>query len=198
MEAGRSLVLAGPEPAILDMAVAGGAGLAVWRRPADPQLAAALRGGPPVADLRLAGAPAVLGRDLDDRTRERIGPALRADMQALLRRFAILSGAAELELRLEAVTGDACWKFHRDMVRLRLLTTYDGPATEYVTARHAERALQQQRDYRGPLRRLRPFDVALFRGARDAGGDAVVHRSPPIAGSGRTRLLFCLTDPGRV
>jgi len=48
-----------------------------------------------------------------------------------------------------------------------------------------------------PLQRLRPFDVALFRGVRDSGKDAVVHRSPPIAGSGRTRLLFCLTDPGR-
>ena len=193
----------GRDPAILDAALAQGAGLAIWQRPPDPAVAAELRRGLPPVNLRLTGNAVALGMTLDRTAADPSSwrglagvPALLADMRDLLGRSAGLARETELELRLETVTGDACWKFHRDMVGWRLLTTYAGPATEYVPARCADIALRQQQAYRGPLERMRPFDVALFHGVRGAGNDAVVHRSPPIAGSGRTRLLFCITDRG--
>jgi hypothetical protein len=62
------------------------------------------------------------------------------------------------------VRHDACWKFHRDYVHLRLLTTYFGPATQIVPVSDAERTLLRQRDYDGPYLPMPAHTVALFKG----------------------------------
>lgn len=50
------------------------------------------------------------------------------------------------------------------------------------------------------IRRLDRGAVALLRGERGATSDrpAVLHRSPPIAGTGIVRLLLTIDDVGRV
>ena len=114
------------------------------------------------------------------------------DVEDLARAFSKTTGSDLVDVRLERVSHDACWKFHRDCVEARLLTTYRGPATEWVRPRHAERALREQKRFKGPLERLRIHDVAVFKGSCARPGSGIVHRSPPIAGTGRTRLLLCL------
>lgn len=114
------------------------------------------------------------------------------DIGWLVSAFAIITGSERVDVRLERVDHDACWKFHRDTVEARLVTTYRGPTTEWVQMAHAESAIVEQRGFDGPLERLGDHDVALFKGNRAGPNSGIVHRSPPIAGTGRTRLFLCL------
>lgn len=114
------------------------------------------------------------------------------DVDDLVSTFAMITRTDFVDVRLERVSDDACWRFHRDCVEARLLTTYRGPATEWVQPVHAECALREQKRFKGPLEHLRTHDVAIFKGSCAGPGSGIVHRSPPIAGTGRTRLLLCL------
>jgi len=120
---------------------------------------------------------------------------LIADVDDLVWRFSKVAWTELVDVRLQRVSHDACWKFHRDCVEARLLTTYSGPATEWVQPIHAERALREQKLFKGPVEQLQNNDVAIFKGSSAGPGCGIVHRSPPIAGSGRTRLLLCLNKP---
>ena len=117
------------------------------------------------------------------------------DVDRLVFAFARIARTDLVDVRLESVSGDSCWKFHRDCVEARLLTTYHGPATEWVRPRHAEAALRAQKGFKGPLEHLKAHDVAIFKGSCAGAGSGIVHRSPPIAGTGRRRLLLCLNEP---
>lgn len=186
-------------------------GLAVWHRDAAASCAAWLdRLAPDRLPsgrllLRPRQVPEALA-ELFAACRTPAAPArawLAEDIAGLAALYAGLRGLERVDLRLQAVDHDACWKFHRDAVALRLLTTYRGPGTEWVAAADAARALRLQRRYAGALRSLPRFAVALFKGltADAAGGGegaGVVHRSPPVAGSGTTRLLLCIDAPSEV
>ena len=117
---------------------------------------------------------------------------LIGDVGDLVSVFSKISRTDLVDVRLECVSNDACWKFHRDCVEARLLTTYRGPATEWVQPIHAARALREQKRFKGPVEHLRIHDVAVFKGSCAGSGSGIVHRSPPIAGTGQTRLLLCL------
>jgi len=114
-----------------------------------------------------------------------------ADAAALAEQFVGVSGEPIVDIRLERVANDACWKFHIDNVFIRLVTTYFGPGTELVPDGFGQQARAAQRAYDGPLRRLQAGDVAIFRG----GATGVVHRSPPIAQTGDVRAMLCLNVP---
>ena len=112
--------------------------------------------------------------------------------------FADIAGLEMVDIGLKAIQHDACWMFHRDYVSLRALTTYLGPGTQLVAASEADRALKDQTIFRGRVREVPRHSVAIFKGATDAAGRGVVHRSPPIAGTGQTRLVLTLNIPGEV
>lgn len=114
---------------------------------------------------------------------------------------------ARIKIELGKVQDDQCRKFHVDKLRLRVLSTYLGPGTEWicedsVDRRHvggsaccpadANRAIL--RDPAG-LRRARTGDVLFMKGTAWPGNEArgLVHRSPSIAGRGVTRLVFVAT-----
>ncbi len=110
------------------------------------------------------------------------------DISELGQIFSNLMRVQLLRLRLEAVSDDACRKFHIDAVTARLVCTYRGPGTQYgiSTDGHVPR---------------RVFSVptgapALFRGALwpEEPPSGLLHRSPPIEGTGETRL-FLVFDP---
>jgi hypothetical protein len=195
----------GDDPSILDRIAEKGVALAIWTRPAPPGVAAWLDRLPPdrLPDGRFVAEPGgiperlailcdLVGLD-DSSVRKR----LIDDIAGLANVFARLSGAARVDLRLEAIDHDGCWRFHRDHVGLRLNATYRGPATQWPPLDQAARALRAQRRYRGPLNELPRFSAALFKGVKRAGASAVVHRSPPVAVCGQTRLFLCLNEEER-
>lgn len=198
------MVIQGDHPDVLSLISEPDVALAVWKRP--PGTMAALGrwlDALPVRHLpdgqfvaRLGEVPEQLSRLCEiakcgaSRERDR----LIDDITRLARLFARATGRDEMNLRIEAIDHDSCWRFHRDHVGLRLNATYLGPGTQFVPAERAGAALRAQRSYRGQLRHLRRFDVGLFKGKNLAGDDAIVHRSPPIVGSGLTRLFLCINE----
>ena len=88
--------------------------------------------------------------------------ALLHDIVDVAERFAAVAECDPIDIRLDVVDHDACWKFHRDNVDLRLLTTYVGPGTQYVTPGNAERAIDRQKAYDGPIEHVPEQAVALF------------------------------------
>lgn len=185
--------------------------LAIWNRRRPPSLAAWLDAleAPHLPDFRVQAETQDLPAAIEDMIAASPlpeGPArqmLADDVFMLAWRFAAVLDLPAVDVRLEPIGGDACWKFHRDHVPARLVTTYVGPGTQWVHPAHADQALEGQQDYAGPLERLSAGDVALFRGCAGHHGHAqgddrehgIVHRSPPIAGTGITRLLLCLNPP---
>jgi hypothetical protein len=128
------------------------------------------------------------------RAHNRMRDRLVEDIGNLVAIFAFITQSDDVDVRLQRVSNDACWKFHRDFVETRLVTTYRGPTTEWVRHTHAEKAIQEQRHFKGPLEHLGNGDVAIFKGSSTSPNKGVVHRSPPIAGTGLTRLLLCLNQ----
>lgn len=113
--------------------------------------------------------------------------ALIADAAGLGQRVAEVIGTRYLRVRLDAVQDDACRKFHLDQVPARLICSYRGRGTQYG-----------RRSADGPPEAIAEAPTGaplLMRGAQWPGPDSVlVHRSPPVASSGTTRLVLVL-DP---
>jgi len=109
------------------------------------------------------------------------GKALQDEIASLARRFAEIMGCDHMRWRLEVVDTDACRKFHADMVTARLLMSLSGPTTQWIDVDHPE-----------DIRDMRLGAVGLFKGRFWAGDTRILHRSPPIAGTGQTRLLLVI------
>ena len=123
--------------------------------------------------------------------RDRLGLAaaplagLIADVATLARLYGRILDRRVVRLRLETVTGDACSHFHVDRVRVRLLTSYLSLGTEW---------LDIAADGADCIRRFERFAVGLLKGSLWPASRGCAHRSPPIAGTGRHRLLLCIDD----
>ncbi|MEM8551858.1 MAG: DUF1826 domain-containing protein [Pseudomonadota bacterium] len=118
--------------------------------------------------------------------------ALIDDISALSDAFARMMDVPYIRLRLDVVTNNMCAKFHVDGVTARLICTYRGTGTQYgVSARGGEPDAVSTAPTGAPI---------LLRGTRwpqtlpHEETARVLHRSPPIAGTGETRLLLVL-DP---
>lgn len=135
------------------------------------------------------------------------GPArtfLAQDLRSLVQKFRVLTGIGSVKISFGAVTGDQCRKFHADYQRLRLITTYLGPGTEWLPEHVVRRdalveppacpTTANQLIVRDPsqVRRARAGDVLLLRGHDGVTGAALgaVHRSPPIEASREVRVVL--------
>ncbi len=110
------------------------------------------------------------------------------DVAALADIFSSLMDTVHLRLRLDVITTDACRKFHIDAVTARLICTYRGPGTQYgISTDGAEPACVLCVPTGTPI---------LLKGTHwpDGPASGLRHRSPPIVGTGETRLLLVL-DP---
>lgn len=195
-------VVESSDDAVLHQVAEHDVALAIWHRPQPAELATWLDSLPaerlpeghfmgPAACVpsRLAALCDLV--ELADSPERR---ALIDDIAGLARSFSRRTRSPDVDLRLEAIAHDACWRFHRDHVGYRLNATYRGPGTQWPPLEQAARALKAQRRYRGPLNEFPRFAAGLFKGVVRAGTEAIVHRSPPVAGSGQTRLFLCLNE----
>lgn len=102
--------------------------------------------------------------------------------------FAGLMRARFLRLRLDVIAHDACRKFHIDAITARLICTYRGTGTQYGMSTDGA---EPTRIFTTPTGSPLVLRGTLWPTDPPAG---LLHRSPPIAGSGETRLLLVL-DP---
>lgn len=113
---------------------------------------------------------------------------LIADISNLARSFAALMRAPHLRLRLQAVKTNACRKFHRDAITGRLVCTYRGTGTQYGTS---VQSAEPKRVFTVPTGAPILLRGTLWPADPPSG---LLHRSPPIEGTGETRLVLVL-DP---
>jgi hypothetical protein len=176
--------------------------LAVWRRPPPDGLGQILDGDAlkDFVGLRVVAPAANLPNLLPDALAaagvavEAVGD-LVAEISDLGLGFAELTEQPEVDVRLECITGDACRKFHADWVTVRLITTYQGRGTEWLELEDAAALADGASIAQLPVRSLVAGDVALLKGRLWADDRALVHRSPPIAGTGERRLVLVI-NPG--
>jgi hypothetical protein len=129
-----------------------------------------------VANLcQLSGIPQGRGRSL-----------LISDIVSLAEVYMGATQTSVLNLRLDVVSGNACHKFHQDYVTARLLCTYRGAGTQFGQS-HGNQAPED-------VHQMAEGHVGLFRGRlwSSGGPDILLHRSPPIEGSGERRLLLVI------
>lgn len=113
---------------------------------------------------------------------------LASDIGALAIMAGRILGARYVRLRMEAAMSVTCPNFHVDNVPARLLCTYRGSGTEYVT----EAGLEDPARYR----QVPTGAVGLFRGSQWPSDEAcgLLHRSPMPAEGEHARLLLVI-DP---
>lgn len=121
------------------------------------------------------------------------------DIDQLLRHFSAITRAASFRLLLTTVATDMCRKFHTDVNDLRMLCTYSGPGTLWLSSdninlkalhtskKHEEIAIDQQK-----IQQAKTGAAIILKGAiyPRENVQAVVHRSPTIEESGDKRLLL--------
>jgi len=182
--------------------------IAVWQRQA-PHLA--LRDAQELAKnrsfngLRCSIPTQKLSRVADSLSEISPYPYLQADVQLLIEMFSCLFELKAVGLRLTPLKNAMCPKFHVDRVPCRLITTYRGPATQWLPHHCVDRSklgtgsagLSDQDSGLYPseahIETLTAGDVALLKGELWEGneGAGAVHRSPAVE-SGHTRLLLTL------
>ena len=211
---GRRRARRGRHESVLGKILEADTNLVIWRREGGP---AAL---PPAAldyTARLAdrGDAFEVGLDEGGRPRDlRRMPrwpgrdALIEDWAKAQAMFRELVNDHAVEAKVEMVTHDKCRLFHGDFNRLRWLCTYAGPGTQWVADGDVDRVALARDDIRRDqrnqhvvpdARRIQQVDagdVILLKGYDFPGnaGGAAVHRSPPLAERGLTRLLLTLTS----
>ncbi len=127
------------------------------------------------------------------------------DIRQLLTSFMDLTGATSLRFLLATVNSNMCRRFHTDINDLRMLCTYTGPGTLWLTEDNVNReALNGQEDNEdivldeSKIRQADTGAVVLLKGAfyKKEGTRAIVHRSPTIEESGVERLLLRIDTNG--
>ena len=203
-----------PEANITDAIVEPQLNLVVWRRSLPQSVTRSLERWVVDAELSVDRVVPAHAPELDEVVAPISVVSLRQflldDMQCLLAHFVRLTGTDRVRVALCTKRTNSCRKFHTDNVRLRLITTYVGPGTEWPLDDAVDRAAMglpcacpyqaNHEIVRDPsaIERTRAGDVLLLKGERWADAIGAVHRSPPIEGTGQSRLVLSLTtiEPG--
>lgn len=110
------------------------------------------------------------------------------DIAALAAMFSSIMDSRYIRLRLDVIETNACRKFHIDALTARLICTYRGRATQYGNGAMGNEPTD--------IRDVPTGSPTILRGTswRSAAEPGLLHRSPPIEGTGETRLVLVL-DP---
>jgi hypothetical protein len=197
----------GDRPTVLRYILNPSVNLCLWQRPAQPAVIRELSS-LKASDLPDVRCPTSLDSFDDDVSmllqQHGLDPFAFKNWRVDLRRLADLyfsvSENRDVTLCLVTTDDDDCRRFHVDRTQLRLLCTYRGPGTEWLIDEQVDRLAQSTGAPNADIIRFgepsefEPFWAGILKGDAYPGnaGHGLVHRSPPIAGSGQTRVLFCL------
>jgi hypothetical protein len=201
----RAVAVSGAEPEVMFDVLRPEVNLAIWHRTLPPMFGPATRplaeAAPFIATVEDEPEAAV------DALAARLPVAAPLDLLADIRRLALLFAAVartggRVRIRLEAITGRGCHRWHADAVGLRLLCTYRGPGTEWLPLGGGARAARGIDPKALPCERGRVATgaAAILKGEGFAGnaGFGCIHRSPPAGPGERARVLLCIDEPGRI
>lgn len=144
----------------------------------------------------------VLKADYDTK---HIGAALSQDIAQLVDMFCYLFNQKRAGIRLTVLDRAMCPRFHVDKIPCRLVTTYQGVATQWLEHNNIDRTklgagsqgkLDEQSGllkHANQINQLTVGDVALLKGENwdESEGYGLVHRSPPVPAD-ENRLLLTI------
>lgn len=110
------------------------------------------------------------------------------DIAAMADIFTDVMQAPYVRLRLDVISTNACRKFHIDALTARLICTYRGSGTQYGASRDGDAPTD--------IFAVPTGSAMIMRGTSwpTTPKSQMLHRSPPIEGTGETRLVLVL-DP---
>jgi len=140
----------------------------------------------------------------EDNNRDEVN-TLCEDIALLVEMFCCLFDLKRAGLRLKVLDKPMCPRFHVDKIPCRLVTTYQGVATQWLNHSDVNRSKLGTGNLGKPdeesglfkslsnINQLTEGDVALLKGEYwdDNEGAGLVHRSPPVAAN-EQRLLLTL------
>ncbi|WP_166420240.1 DUF1826 domain-containing protein [Pseudoalteromonas sp. Z1A8] len=140
----------------------------------------------------------------EDNNRDEVN-TLCEDIALLVEMFCCLFDLKRAGLRLKVLDKPMCPRFHVDKIPCRLVTTYQGVATQWLNHSDVNRSKLGTGNLGKPdeesglfkslsnINQLTKGDVALLKGEywNDNEGAGLVHRSPPVAAN-EQRLLLTL------
>lgn len=116
---------------------------------------------------------------------------LKSDIRDLVHLFDTVVNGGSYRLLLTTVHGNMCRKFHTDINDLRLLCTYVGEGTLWVSEDEGNRIADVELPISPKqIHQAQAGDVIILKGALHPEGNPVLHRSPAIAKTGGKRLLL--------
>lgn len=117
------------------------------------------------------------------------------DIKECLYHFNEISNAKSFRLLLATVNTNMCRKFHTDINDLRMLCTYSGPGTLWLTDENINPKASASKSIvidEKKIQQVKTGAVVLLKGALypQYNTKTVVHRSPTIEETGEKRLLL--------
>ncbi|MEP6017184.1 MAG: DUF1826 domain-containing protein [Paracoccaceae bacterium] len=184
------------DPASLNTFLRPGSAATIWRRQTPPRIQTWLDGLDPEdlpfgREIVPSSAVAKTAQAFCDNAGMPDGVErewLLDDITSLANIFVDLMQARFLRLRLDVVTTNACRKFHIDAITSRLVCTYRGTGTQY--------GISSDGNDPKHVFTVQTGAPILLRGTLwpEQPPSGLLHRSPPIEGTGETRLVLVL-DP---
>ncbi len=192
-----------------------GVNLAIWPRSPNPDCTAAIDAlliVPHPAGLDIVpraitdlqeGIFSLVGGCCDERSAR----ALADDIWLLVRLFCEIADISSARVRVERIEDNGCQLFHADSLRIRMLCTYAGPGTEWLTednvrfdqlglqGRSVEEANRAIVVNEGRIQRVQPWHVAVFTGSQRGDALPLVHRSGPVRSKADHRIRLCIDSP---
>ena len=115
---------------------------------------------------------------------------LQNDIIDLLYRFQEVAKVDSFRIYFATIDNDMCRKFHTDINTLRLLCTYVGPGTLWLSDEIADQDPDQDFIHEEDIYQVETGNVLILKGALYPNAKAVMHRSPSIESKGSRRLLL--------
>ena len=204
---GSAAHVIGKSPEALLQGLKTAVNLGLWKRPPQTEISRELAalGAKDLPDMRCATTLETFDHDVCPLLQKQTLDPLafshwRNDMRRLATHFFTVAEGREVTIRLLTTSTDDCRRFHFDRCNLRLLCTYLGPGTEWLTDEQVDRQAQGSGAPNEDIIRFgepsafEPFWVGILKGEAYPGnaGHALIHRSPSIESTRQTRVLFCL------
>lgn len=123
--------------------------------------------------------------------------AVYEDIRLLSELLADLTDCPRVGVRIEVLDRAMCPHWHVDRVGLRLLSTWIGPATEWLSEADADRdqlGTDAVMPHPSALRCALPGDILVLKGENWPGnaGHGVIHRSPALTPAQPLRIIAAL------
>lgn len=119
------------------------------------------------------------------------------DVIYLLESFKRVARVSSFRVILSKIGNTMCPKFHSDINQLRMLCTYHGPGTlwvsDYVASRKialTHRGNENILANEGLIQQVDTGDVVILKGTLYPDGIPILHRSPSVSENGEERILL--------